>query len=332
MEQHIIQRWNNDKLEAIASRFGTTQKQMNAELDGSMSFIYEYKHEGQGRILRIGHSQRRNLELIHGEVDWLNFLAAGGARVAQAIQSEHGNLVEFLDDGHGDYFLATAFVKAEGDHLSDSLWTSEFVRHYGETIGHIHRLSKNYVPSNPAWMRYHWNDPISFNVADWDTLAEAPILSIARDVTQRLFALPQDESYHMIHQDAHGGNFFVDDKGQITLFDFDECAYGHEIYDIAMVLFYSPIRNNPALAEVFTRDFLTGYTRENKLDPKWLAHIADFMKLREIDLYVMITRDLDWRNGEDLWARDFMQGRQERLLKNVPLVDFDFTSLASLLL
>ena len=43
----------------------------------------------------------------------------------------------------------------------------------------------------------------------------------------------------MIHQDAHAGNFFVNDKGQITLFDFDDSLYGHFVYDLAMVLFYA---------------------------------------------------------------------------------------------
>ena len=43
----------------------------------------------------------------------------------------------------------------------------------------------------------------------------------------------------MIHQDAHLGNLFVDDNYTLTLFDFDDCVYGHFIYDIAMVLFYS---------------------------------------------------------------------------------------------
>ncbi len=42
----------------------------------------------------------------------------------------------------------------------------------------------------------------------------------------------------MIHQDAHTGNLFVDDDYTMTLFDFDDCVYGHFIYDIAMVLFY----------------------------------------------------------------------------------------------
>ena len=33
-------------------------------------------------------------------------------------------------------------------------------------------------------------------------------------------------------------NFFVDEAGQITLFDFDDCAHNWFINDVAIVLFY----------------------------------------------------------------------------------------------
>ncbi len=330
MERHIAQRWDDEKLHAIATRFGTNIKELTV-LDGFESFIYEYERAGQSFILRIGHSNRRSENLIHGEVDWLNYLAEGGANVAQAITSNAGNLVESIDDGHGGKFLATAFVKAQGQHLAHQDWTPTFVQHYGETIGLIHRLSKTYTPSNPSWKRYHWDDAISINLDDWAQIIEPRIMDSAQAIMQALRSLTHDETYHMIHQDAHGGNFYVDDNQKITLFDFDECAYGHEIYDIAMVIFYGPVRDDLTVAIEFARNFLIGYVRENSLDPKWLAYITPFMTLREIDLYALIERDVDWRTGEDLWAEKFMIGRRERLLNHVPFVDYDFKLLASIL-
>lgn len=329
MERHIKVRWDDEKREQIASRFGIQADDLTA-LDGFESFIYEYQREGSGYILRVGHSHRRNPKLIHAEADWLNYLAEGGARVAQAIQSENGELVEVIDDGHGEQFLAMAFVKASGSHLGHEHWTSEFLQHYGAVLGKIHHLSKTYQPSKPEWQRAHWADQTDMEFAGWLKVADPAIIAKIEPIIQQLKALPKDQTYHMIHQDAHGGNFYVDD-GQITLFDFDDCIFGHEIYDIAMCIFYGPTLQNPDLAETFTTHFLTGYARENQLDPKWLAQIAAFMKLREIDLYIMIERDIDWRNGEDPWAGRFMQGRRERILKDLPITSFDFSKLSVLL-
>jgi amicoumacin kinase len=57
-------------------------------LDGFESFIYRFQRPDGQFILRIGHSSRRSPDLIRGEVDWINYLAAGGALVARAILSE----------------------------------------------------------------------------------------------------------------------------------------------------------------------------------------------------------------------------------------------------
>ena len=85
-------------------------------LDGFESFMYEFERDDGEYILRIGHSLRRSIPMIQGEVNWINYLAAGGVPAARAILSENDRLVELIDDGQGEYFLATAFVKARGGH------------------------------------------------------------------------------------------------------------------------------------------------------------------------------------------------------------------------
>jgi Ser/Thr protein kinase RdoA (MazF antagonist) len=42
----------------------------------------------------------------------------------------------------------------------------------------------------------------------------------------------------LIHQDAHHGNLFITDTGEITVFDFDDAAYGTPTHDVAIALFY----------------------------------------------------------------------------------------------
>lgn len=329
MEKRIRERYNDEILHQARQRYGITAANMHL-LDGFESFIYAFAKGGQDYILRLGHSMRRSPDLIRGEVDWINYLAAGGAGVAEAVLSDDGNLVELIDDGQGGQFLTTAFVHAPGGGVSEmGGWSETLMIDYGHLLGRIHALSKQYRPANPAWQRPQWYDPIKDDEYAVLSQEESVVAQRYRTVFDHLLALPRDaESYGMIHQDAHAGNFFVDENGRITLFDFDDCVYGHFAYDLAMVLFYAI--TNRADAEAFGRFFWTqfwrGYRQENDLDVRWLAEMPHFMKLREIVLYSVIMRDVGSEYIDDHpWTANFMRGRRQRIENDVPCLDIPLT-------
>jgi hypothetical protein len=67
------------------------------------------------------------------------------------------------------------------------------------------------------------------------------------------------------------------------------------------------------------------------LDPVWLAEIPHFMKLREVDLYAMFYRsfgDLKTAADDNPWIERFLQDRKARIENDVPIVEYDFTTLA----
>ncbi|HVO40994.1 MAG TPA: phosphotransferase [Aggregatilineales bacterium] len=325
MELEIRNRFNDGILREAMRRYAIPADRIRL-LDGFESFIYEFDRNDGAYILRIGHSLRRTVELIQGEVDWINYLAAGGAGVARAILSENGVLVECIDDGQGGQFLATAFVKAAGG--PPSAWTPALYERYGELIGRLHALSRTYNPSNPAWRRPAWDAPGQLEPERWLPSSEAVALQKYRQLKTYLDCLPRDAgSYGLIHQDAHTGNLFVDDTGRFTLFDFDDCVYGWYIYDIAMVVFYMIVNADDPVARTgeFLPAFWHGYCRENQLDRAWLKEIPPFMKLREIDLYAILHRSFgDFDAIENPWIRRFLKGRKARIEGDVPVATFDF--------
>ena len=322
MEKEIRKRYNDAILREAMGRFGIGAGDI-ALLDGFESFLYTYRRGGEHFILRLGHSRRRSPQLIHGEVDWINYLAAGGAEVARAIPSQNGLLVEAIPDDKDGAFLATAFVKARGGPLWESGgWTDELIDTYGKLLGRIHALSKQYQVTDEAWRRPSWHEEQRII----NPLLDPAVGQRFNEVMDHLQKLPQDgESYGMIHQDAHAGNFFVDEAGRITLFDFDDCCYGHFAYDLAMVLFYAVTNREDAAAFAadFWPKFMRGYEAENKLDPAWQKEIPHFMKLREIDLYAIVLRDYDSLAG-DAWVEGFLHGRKERIEKNIPYLEMAF--------
>jgi Ser/Thr protein kinase RdoA (MazF antagonist) len=330
MEANIRALYNENILEEACRRYGIAPDQLR-QLDGFESFVIEFWRAGGDFILRIGHSQRRSEALIQGEVDWINYLAAHGASVSRAILSQTGKLVEKIDDGQGGHFLATAFVKAPGASAwEQNIWGDDLFLRYGKLIGRLHALSRDYIVSNPAWQRPAWDDPLMLDVEAWLPASQTIVLDRFHRLMDTLHMLPKDRgSYGLIHQDAHGGNFFVDDQGTITLFDFDDCVHSWYANDIAIVLFYAVtnVDNPDAFGQRFLEHFLRGYQRENQLDPQWLATIPYFLKLREIDLYAVIHRSFDVHNLRDPWVAGFMKDRGTRIEQNVPCVNIDFDRL-----
>lgn len=330
MDQLIKDRYNDTILQEAMRRYGITNDQIHP-LDAFESFIYEFERDSHAYILRISHSFRRSESLVLGEVDWINYLAEGGVSVAKAIPSESGKLVEAIEDQWGGAFLVTAFVKARGQAPWD-LWTPKLYKSYGEMMGQIHTLSKSYQPNQTAWKRPDWNNDLFEFVERYLPESESIAKKKYRDICSHVNALAKDrESYGLTHQDAHGNNLFVDERGQITLFDFDECAYNWFINDIAVVLFYivQDAEDWRVFTEEFLSHFLRGYVQACTLDFTWLKEIPNLLKIREIELYAVMHRDFDVNNIDDEWCARFMHNRKSRIENDVPYIDFDFESLST---
>jgi Ser/Thr protein kinase RdoA (MazF antagonist) len=295
-------------------------------LDGFENFIYAFQRDGRDYILRVAHSERRSEALICGEVDWINYLYRGGLSVARAMPSPDGRLVEVVDDGHGGQFLATSFARAPGGPVWQAGgWNEALWERYGRLLGRMHRLTKRYKLAESAWRRPEWDAPGNIDLRGWLPDDQFRVVEKGIEVVEKLRRLPKKD-YGLIHQDAHAGNFYVDQEGQITLFDFDDCVYGWFIYDIAMVIFYA-VTNHPepdAQAAELWPPFWRGYQAENALDLQWLRELPAFFKLREIDLYAVIHRSFEVESITNEWVAQFMDGRRQRIQEDVPYLEFEF--------
>lgn len=325
MDKEKTQNFTTGIFRELSLRFGGENPR---SLGGFENFVYEYQHCGRSYILRISNTRlKRSKSQVEAEVDFVNYLAEKGVPVARAVPSLGGKLVETSADNPD--FVAVSFEKASGEPIRDDQWQPEFFAYYGQVMGMMHRLTKDYTPDNPQCRR---PDSILSLVG----FAQANLPPSERDaaskldqLVERLKKLPRDrDSYGLIHQDLHTGNFFVDGKGKMTIFDFDICSYNWFAADIAMTLFYSvppnctdPVRLKQA--EDFLRHFMKGYRRENSLDSCWLQEIPTFLKVREAALFAAIHGNMDVNNLEP-WPRQFMQGRRESILNDIPYLDINF--------
>lgn len=301
-------------------------------LDGFESFIYQVSKNGKDYILRIGHSARRTPELIQAESEFLNYLAHGGLSVPQVLLSEAGRLVEEIQAVDGSFFLTTLFEKAQGRPPKKTEFGPALFFNMGCFMGKLHRLSKDFNPSQPRFKRFSIEDDLVVMEASarkYLPECDEPVLMAYKETAAAIRSLPKSSSnYGLCHIDFHGGNFFITDEGKITLFDFDDCQYAWFVYDIAMALFYAISHDctrpeELAKAEAFLRHFWQGYVQFNDLDPSWLQQIRLFLRLREIDLYILIHRSMDLDNL-DPWCASFMENRRIKIVQATPYCDINF--------
>ncbi len=334
MEKSIRQLFNPAILTQVLDLYGIQPDDAQI-LDGFESFIYNVSKNDQDYILRIGHDDRRSPDLVRGEAEFLNHLAAGGLSVPRVLPSLNEKLVETVPAADGSHFVTALFTKAPGHPPTKSEWQPTLFKKMGVFLGKLHRLSKRFVPSQPQYRRFDIEDDFDemLDIAQRHLPAsDAPVIEAYQGNINAIRRLPKDPAgYGLCHVDFHGGNFFLTDDGQITLFDFDDCQYAWFIYDVAMALFYTlphDCRKPEQLeaAQSFLREFWSGYRKEYDLDEAWLEEIPMFLRLREIDLYIAIHRSMDL-DHLDPWCTSFMDRRREKILGEEPYCSIDYSKI-----
>lgn len=324
MEKHIHTLFNDGILNEASSKYKMELGSLR-KVGGFENYVYGYTLEGKEYILRITHSSHRSSEMVQSELDWVEYLSKNNANVCIPIYSLHNNLVEIIPVSHDNYFIATAFSKAPGRHMVKDDATEPLFKQWGKSIGKMHCLTKSYVQKDGIMNRPIWyDDPIFYNANEYLPFDHKIVADKLYELVDKLKELPKEkDGYGLIHTDIHSGNFFID-GGNITVFDFDDCSYQYFISDIAIALFYcllSPdtTEHRLAFADRFLTAFLEGYREENQLDNKWLLLLPEFLKLRELELYVVIYRSCDMNNPGP-WEQNYMNNRKTNIENDLPFL------------
>lgn len=327
MIRSVQSRFSDALLAEAAYRFAMNSATLTT-LDGYENLVYS----DDARVLRISHDGIRDPEQVLGECRFIAYLAAGGASVASALRSREGALLERLPDGHGSHFLATCFERAPGRPLERGDDTVEVIESLGALAATMHRLSAGYQQQGTRREAWYENT----HVADWhtNTADEAPALRANIEALyQRLRDLPNGpEHAGLIHGDLHGDNVLWDGE-RLTAIDFDDCLVGPWGMDLGTCAFYCrrllPAGHDRTEEEQrayilsFVESFVRGYCRLRPLDDVARRHFADFVRWRQVDLFLFLhhlrlTSGLD---DEELGHLERMRGDIERGLSPLLLED-----------
>ncbi|MGW8821561.1 phosphotransferase enzyme family protein [Paenibacillus lautus] len=201
------------------------------------------------------------------KIKWIRYLAENGMSVLEPIPSALGIDVERVS-GKIIGFYATSFRHAPGSKIGypECLNNPMLYEQCGRMTGHLHDLAKRY---DPLTRRHSWErDDYLLRVRRYLPPEHAPILRVHVELKERFASLPvTPDNFGLIHGDINVGNFMVDETGEITRFDFDECQYSWHAEDIAIELYYllyvfgedSKIERKVQY-ELFIEHFALGYT------------------------------------------------------------------------
>ncbi len=332
-------------LTEAAARYGLAPEELFPLPGGHVARVLGFTRSGCDYVLRISPPDPEiNLVSTRAVLAFLQYLAKGtpekpgGAAVPRPVSSSAGRLVESIPDPEqpgGLPYLATAFVRAEGalaEELPVEQWDGALIEGIGRAVGRFHALSREYVPADPALDRPGWEEVGScFNPLSQLAQAADPasphhwVLAKRETILAAVRRLPRTpDCYAIVHSDLHFGNFYFDfARRSVSMFDFDDCAYGWLVMDIAMnlldalVLYRQPDR--AAFAERFLRHYLRGYREENTLSDGWIARMPLFLKLLEIGLYLQVAELYDPADQES-WVGRFMAGRKANIEGDAPFV------------
>lgn len=325
MEKFVKELFTEEILDKTANFYGLSKENLKP-VGGFENYIYGFAKGEKSYIVRISHSSHRTIDEVKSEMDFLYYLAKNGANVSMPIYTINKQLVEQIDCHDGSNFIVCAFTKAEGEAPSRQNATDKLYYNYGKAIGMFHRITKEYKESKGIKKRFTWDkDLIITNAHKYLPKEDANILKRLDEVVASIKAIETNkDNYGLIHTDVHFGNFFVKDD-QLTVFDFDDCAYHYFASDIAIALYYlifmAKEEEQHDYANRLMTHFMEGYLEENYLPKKDYLTIPLFLKLREIILYIVIHRTLNVE--ENRFAQVFINRYRDRIINNIPFIDLD---------
>jgi len=281
-----------------------------AGYEGCANLVYEYLRDGQPRILRISFRSDRTAEQIQAELHFVNYLAEHGVRVSRPVSSQSGKLLETVRVRRMPLHVVS-FVKGKGMRVPDNGYRyredvpiEEYFQNWGQILGRMHALAKDYQPASDRVKR-----PVWFEIHKSRWMIETRLsnrLPVVRDRIQSLLkevrSHPKDrDSYGLIHGDFNDGNFTVDyTNGDMTVFDFDDCCYFWFIYELASAweggigrVMFRGLEERQAFMEHYMEQVMEGYNRENALSAEWLARLPLFVRLIQVEEFLHFVQYID---------------------------------------
>jgi len=283
---------------------------------GAANIIYRCQKNSEIFYLRISFRPDRNPEMIASEVEFINYLAENGLRVARPVKSLNGNLTELFSTTK-TVFTAVLFTEAKGEFLykngfalPNGVNLKQYMTNQGEMLGEMHHLSSKYKPVNPV-VRFNWLDRHKSSL-DWLLPAGQKVVKdkISQVISEIRQIKPDNNNFGLTHNDIHVMNFTIDYSNSncdLTLFDFDDCGNNYFMYELASfwegntgwIAYETNADKRSEFMQKTYNNMLDGYHKYHSLGKSELEQLPLFLKAAHIENILENYREL-YKTGKDL--------------------------------
>lgn len=262
-------------------------------------------------VLRICRQGKRTLAELNSELMWLDALRRDTTLIVpRLILALNGNRICTFHVPEPCFCIL--FEWLDGRFRNTSL-TASHLRSVGRFMAQLHKHAETFAtPVNFTRPRLLLDGEVDILIRE---ALKSPVERLAREerkVFQRAFDrlqkiiadLVRDKSQLvLIHADIYQRNYLFDQEG-LRLIDFDDCGYGHVLYDMAVSLWH--IRKHPDIRKK-REGFLEGYRECRAFPAKQEVYLEAFVALRALLMGAVAVVHAD-SPAIQAWGRDFRSG------------------------
>lgn len=199
---------------------------------------------GTKYALRININSTRTVENMKGEIEWVRHLnRTSGIHTPTPIATLDDNyIISGFHTDSNQTLHAVMYSWLEGEELGDEP-TLEQLHEVGRAMAKLHQESAEFALSAdaalPTFNDFFWGteDYLFSNKSKLSDTDRALIKEAHDHIMKFTNELYVNSPVHIIHADFHGWNLMWNDN-RLSIFDFDDCGFGVEAQDLAVVLYY----------------------------------------------------------------------------------------------
>jgi Ser/Thr protein kinase RdoA (MazF antagonist) len=282
---------------------------------------------GDRYVLRISHPRRTAVDVVRSELLWLAALRQdAGLHVPEPARNREAQYVTVLADATEPRpYLCALFHWTPGRFLSRTLSPGHLLR-VGELMARLHDHATHWErPADFIRPRVENLNPLQQEQDDEfkeaiAALATQTVVSVSTPghgaivaaviekvwkVLQGLGEGPAD--FGLIHADVHQWNYLFH-NGQVGVIDFDDCGYGHWLYDLAVTLYC--LHDRPDFAALKDA-FLSGYRRSRPFSVEQERRLEIFVALRRLQDLLWVIEERDRPAFRNRWQAVMLDQLQE---------------------
>lgn len=262
--------------------------------------VFKIKTENNSYCLKKVYYNEENLLFVYSAMEWLY---RNNLNLPRLLPSKNNSRFVLFNNM---IFILTPWVKGDKCDFDNSTHISLSC----QTLGKIHKVSKNFFPIDGSSKRegledFHLSISKHFNqllenanyannikdrfsniyLDNFDYNLDLAKLSL--EISSTIDS--SDLSRSLCHGDYVNKNIIIDDKNSVFIIDFDKCKYDYSSYDLSYFLRRLLKRPTTNWDTQITIDVLNSYLKENTLTSSDFKYILSYLAFPQ--KYWKISRD-----------------------------------------